>query len=343
MPLPSAVEDIRPDGVKVMTDPTEGLVSAYLKPPTEGWTEVGWEEVRNWKPEQGLLWVHLDAREGHARDYIHQDSDVDTLVQDVLLTRETRPRTVSMGDGLLAVFRGVNLNPGADPDDMVAIRVWAEPRRMISTTFRPLLATQTLREQMSSNSAPAVIGDLLLQLIGAMVDRMSAVIEELDDATDLLEDRVIESQSRQIRTELSHLRQQAIALRRHLAPQRDALSRLLTEDVEWLDKRRKSRLRETTDRMIRYVEDLDSIRERAAVIQDELMNRLSDQMNRNMYMLTIVATIMLPLGVFTGLLGINVDGMPGASDSPWAFSIVCLLLVFVVLIEIWLLRRLKWF
>lgn len=91
------------------------------------------------------------------------------------------------------------------------------------------------------------------------------------------------------------------------------------------------------------VEDLDAIRECAAVIQDELMNRLSDQKNRNMYLLTIVATIMLPLGFFTGLLGINVDGIPGSENAPWAFALVCALLVLVVGLEVWILRRLRWF
>ena len=103
---------------------------------------------------------------------------------------------------------------------------------------------------------------------------------------------------------------------------------------------KKAQLREVTDRVTRYVEDLDSIRERAAVIQDELMNRLSDQMNRNMYLLTIVASVILPLGFVTGLLGINVDGIPGSENTPWAFAAVC---VAMMAAEIWFLRRRRWF
>ncbi len=93
--------------------------------------------------------------------------------------------------------------------------------------------------------------------------------------------------------------------------------------------------------MIRYIEDLDSVRERAAVIQDELMNRISERMNRTMYVLTLVASVMLPLGFITGLLGINVAGIPG-SEYPWAFLVVCVTLLALILIEVWLFRRLKW-
>ena len=85
------------------------------------------------------------------------------------------------------------------------------------------------------------------------------------------------------------------------------------------------------------------VRERCAVIQDELMNRQSEKMNKNMYLLAIVAAVMLPLGFVTGLLGINVDGMPGASNTPWAFGAVSIALIIVGAIEVWLLRRLRWF
>lgn len=326
-----------------MSDQTEGLVFAYLMQTGGEWKQIGWDEVLAWSPEQGPLWVHLDMNDPPAGDYIRNASGVDPLVQAALLTRETRPRVVAMGDGLLTILRGVNLNPGADADDMVAIRVWADSSRMISTRFRPLMAARDVRDQLSSTRPPQGIGDLFVQLNAALVDRMSNVIEDLDDKTDTLEDRVLEAQDRQIRTELTGVRQMTIAIRRHLSPQRDALAKLQLDELSWLDKLRKARLREITDRVIRYVEDLDAIRERAAVVQDELMNRLADQMNRNMYLLAIVATIMLPLGLLTGLLGINVDGMPGASDAPWAFTIVCLILVAVIGLEVWILKRLKWF
>ncbi|PLX67735.1 MAG: hypothetical protein C0607_21190 [Azoarcus sp.] len=118
---------------------------------------------------------------------------------------------------------------------------------------------------------------------------------------------------------------------------------MLGEPVEWLHERHKAQLREISDRTMRYVEDLDAIRERAAVIQDELANRVAESMNRNMYMLAIVATIMLPLGFITGLLGVNVDGLPGAQDTPWAFAALSAFLLVLVFLQILVMRRLKWF
>jgi zinc transporter len=89
------------------------------------------------------------------------------------------------------------------------------------------------------------------------------------------------------------------------------------------------------------VEDLDSARDRAAVAQDELTGRLAEQTNKTMYVLSIVAGIFLPLGLLTGLLGINVGGMPGV-DNPWAFTVVCVILVVTAIFEVILFRRKGW-
>ena len=80
------------------------------------------------------------------------------------------------------------------------------------------------------------------------------------------------------------------------------------------------------DRLAQYIETLDSIRERAAVSQEELVNQISEESNSRMYVLSIVSAIFLPLGFATGLLGINVGGIPGA-ENHYAFAIFIGILV----------------
>ena len=152
----------------------------------------------------------------------------------------------------------------------------------------------------------------------------------------------MEVQSHSLRRQLGELRRQAIALRRYLAPQRDVISHLQMERVPWLSDMHRARLRELGDRLMRYVEDLDAARERAAVTQEELASRLSEQMNKSMYTLSLVAGIFLPLGLLTGLLGINVGGIPG-TNSDIAFTLVCVLLVALAIFAAWLFRRFRFF
>ena len=80
---------------------------------------------------------------------------------------------------------------------------------------------------------------------------------------------------------------------------------------------------------------LDSLREIAQIVKDELSNLLSDRINKNMYILSVITAIFLPLGFLTGLLGVNVGGIP-VSDNPHGFDIVSGSLMLVVIIQIFL-------
>ena len=319
----------------------DGLIFGQILDGKGGGQSTDWAGIRNWVPADGPLWIHLDRNSDFSRRWLSQEAGLDPIVVDALLAEETRPRTVNIGEGLLIILRGVNLNPGADPEDMIAVRLWIDESRVISMRARTVMAIVDINDQIEVGHGPRDTSDLLVRLTARLVDRMAPVIAELDDLTDGLEDELLTKESREIRHGLRDLRRTAIGLRRYLAPQRDAMARLTSEEVPWLDGRQKARLREVTDRVIRFVEDLDEVRERAAVIQDELMGRLSEQMNRNMYLLSVVAAIMLPLGLLTGLLGINVGGMPGA-ESNWGFPIVCVLLACIAIVEIILVRRLHW-
>ena len=94
--------------------------------------------------------------------------------------------------------------------------------------------------------------------------------------------------------------------------------------------------------MLRYVEELDAIRERAQIVKDELANMIADRLNKNTYILSVIAAIFLPLGFLTGLLGVNIGGIPGV-NSPIAFAVFCLLLTILVAVQVIIFRKLKWF
>jgi hypothetical protein len=177
------------------------------------------------------------------------------------------------------------------------------------------------------------------------------VVDGIEDAFDTFEEALIDDAiENPSATTVSAMRRRTIELRRYLAPQRDVMAQLAQRDVmaqlapmgdEWLDGDERLRLRYTADSIMRLVEDLDAARERGAVTHEELRERLSQQINRNMYLLSVVAAIFLPLSFLTGLLGINVGGIPGA-EAGWAFLAVCIGLVVLLAAEIWFLRRRQW-
>ena len=321
---------------------SDGLVAAYTLNGEGGGKSLNWDEVHSWKSDTDFLWIHLDLSHPRAQQWVNNESGVDEVVAEALLADETRPRSSVMKEGLLVMLRGVNMNAGANPEDMVAIRVWIEGRRVITTRKRRLLSINDIRQSIDDNAGPTTPGDLLVMLSSFLVTRMSSVIDDIDEEVDRLENAVVESENPHLRRELAKLRTQVIGLRRYLSPQREVMVRLSQDKVQWLMDTDRVHLREVSDRIIRYVEDLDAVRERAAVVQEELASRLSEQMNKRMYMLSMVAAVFLPLGFMTGLLGINVGGIPGA-NNPLGFEWVLGLLVVLVAFQVWIFKRQRWF
>ena len=319
----------------------DSLICAYILDGQGGGRDVWWPDVDNWKPEAGLLWLHLDHSSPKSQEWLRKFSGLEPLVVEALLAEDTRPRCSEIGDGLLIILRGVNLNPGADAEDMVAIRIWIDRRRIISTRHRHLKSIQDIREQIAARHGPRGPGDFLVQIADRLTTRMGPIIDELEETLDTLQDELPRGGDSDISARLGPVRRKAAHLRRYLAPQRDAITRLQTEQQDWLDDIHRAHLHEVADRVIRYVEDLDLVRERSSVLQDEMIHRLSMQMNKTMYLLSIVAAVVLPLALVADLLGMGVGGIPGAGTGG-AFWVVVVLLALLAVGEVWLFRRLKW-
>lgn len=320
----------------------QGLIVAYRLDGNGGGKEIDWPAIHDWQPGDGVLWVHLDRNAEEACAWVRGRNDVDPVTAEALLAEETRPRSFATADGLLVILRGVNLNPDADPEDMVGLRIFADEDTIITIRYRKLMAITDIQGRLQAGQGPKTAGDFLSMIADCLVARMEPVIDTLGETIDTLETQLDTINPKALRGDLRHLRHTAIVLKRYLAPQRDMMGRLQMEQQDWLSQRNRMELREVGDRIARYVEDLEEVRERAAVLQDELINHLSETANRTVYVLTIVAAIMLPLSLITGLLGIKVGGMPG-TDDPAAFWIVCLVLLAFGLGQTWLFRRLKWF
>lgn len=290
---------------------------------------------------QAFTWVHLNRTAPEAVAWLNT-AGLEGIVVDALTAEETQPRFTVHGDCALLNLRGVNLNPGAEPEDMISIRIWIEPKRVISTVLRRLKAIDDLRDAIENRQAPVSPDDLIASLALRLADRAEPTIATLNEQIDALEEQVADGSVTASRDKLADVRRAAIVMRRYMFPQRDALYSMEIEDFVWLKERHRNRLREATGRITRLSEDLDAIRDRAQVVHDQIMDMRSETMNRQMLVLSIVAAVFLPLGLLTGLLGINVGGIPG-SDDPQAFLVVCALLVATGAGQLWLFKRMGLF
>jgi len=309
------------------TQDAEGILYSRLLDRRGGARAVDISAVGSVTPEQGILWVHLDVKSGESWDWLRDSSGLDDTTLDALLAGETRPRYVPGERGMLIVLRGVNTNPGADPEDMVSIRLWLEQDRIISTRRRKLLSIVDIRESLEAGNGPRSSGEFLTTLVSKLADRIGDFVETIEDELGEAESKLEGSDTPpEVGSAVATLRRQIANVRRFLAPQRDALDRLYRNPPGILARDEAEELREEADRITRYLEDLDLARERAMVLREEYLAQIAQQQNARMYVLSIVAAIFLPLSFLTGLLGMNVGGLPGLED-PRGFMVSVVVMI----------------
>jgi len=318
-----------------------GLVFAYDLDRRGGGEALSWSQLRSPAKADRLRWVHLDFSHHEARDWLLRESGVDEAIVEAMLQEEIRPRSLQTPNGILAVLRGVNLNPGSDVEDMVSIRVWLEPDRIISAQRRRLMSVQQIQQDLQMGNAPVSPGDFLTRLVDNLGDRIADVIESLDTAIEDAESMMVGDRGENYRGQFGNLRRKTAHIRRYLAPQREALDRLSRMQSPILSAADLAALQEETNRLTLFVEELDLSRERAMVAQEELLSSLALEQNSKMYLLSIVAAVFLPLSFLTGLMGMNVAGLPGTQD-PWAFIILVGIMVSIGSGILLLFRWKKW-
>ena len=304
---------------------------------------ITWDEAKRWAPEgRGeVLWVHL-CRTMPGVDEWLQELGIPEPTRELLTGERTRPRAFREGDTLVATLRGINFNPGAEPEDMLSMQLWCDGERLVTLRKHPLQTPRHVLRMIDRREAgPNDCGALITELTEAMITRMNRSIVDMNEHIDELEDRDPEDDPEAMLEKIATIRRNCLALKRHMGPMHEALESISRNAPEWFEDHDRREIAESIDRLRRYLEDLDISKESAVVLMDDIRGRSIARNEQTNYMLTIVAAIFLPLGFLTGLLGINVGGMPG-TDSPDAFWVVVALCVTVIVLQLALFWRWKW-
>jgi zinc transporter len=289
----------------------------------------------------GFDWFHLKSDETDSIVWM-QEMSLDEHVIEALSALDTRPRMTMLAGGVLINLRGVNTNPGSDPEDMISLRVWFSDKTIVTARKkgRKLISIEDVRARIENGSGPKSPGEFISMLTEHLANKIGDIVDSIDDDLTQIEINMDEDNIKPVQQNLSAIRLQTVEIRRYLAPQREALSELyrtrgiLSEDVAY-------DLQYQTDRIIHHVEDLDLAKERAVVLQGELQNRLAEKQNARMFVLSIVAAIFLPLSFLTGVFGMNIAGLPGL-EHPNAFNILTGSMLVLAIALIAYMRWKKW-
>jgi zinc transporter len=302
-----------------MTDTLDTILAFDIYPDgsaravTEPWPRPEPATGESWR------WLHCDRS---APSFARWSVDhLPPPVRSALLLAETRPQGDLVADGLLVVLRGMNLNPGQDEEDMVAIRLWVGQRLVVSTRLRRIFALDTLRAEFEAGRGLPSPGTFLARLADLLTVPIEETAGALEDSTDEMEEVLFGAHSDHATKDeigLAPLARSVLKIRRHMAPQRDALNRIAATETAVTTAAERYELRAAAVRTTRVVEELDGIRDRLTSLRAHIDSIHAARIGRNGYVLSIVASVFLPLGFLTGLFGVNLGGIPG-SGSPEGF------------------------
>ncbi|MBP6734268.1 MAG: hypothetical protein KAX51_05260 [Chromatiaceae bacterium] len=287
-----------------------------------------------------LTWVHLHTGDS-ANFLLSQVEVLPPKVAEYFAQPAEQARLIAVADGLLMTLRGVDQSPAGLPAELPAIQVWIGRNRVVTSASSVPVAVREIYSDLMAGAGPKGPADFLGRLALLLVRDLGPLLDDNSGALDLLETRILTREVDHLGRELNTIRLNLLRLHRHLSPQRTLLHELLQEHgrhrlgmAETL-----STLGEASERVDDRLERLEGLREHCGALQEALADLQSQRMNNALYLLSLYTALFLPMGVMTGLLGINLAGIPG-EKSPWGFWIVCLLLVLFGVAGYWVFKKL---
>lgn len=325
--------------ITTLPDHESLLYSASITPSGIGATA---DAYLNNPSTDNILWLHLCAINPKTRQWLETETDIDQSMIEAMLAEDTRPRALIRDDEILVNIRGMNLLDPDNQESMISIRMWFKDNVVITTRRRDILAIEDVKCFIEEGNGPKSIGNFLTMVTERLYARMESHIENLDDCVSMVEEKVAIDPEADVARDIATIRRRNAEFRRHIIPQKLVLEHLIKSNVGWLAEESIESIIESHDKVTRYTEDLNDIRDRVQILNEEIWQLQAKQLNKTAFMFSVAATIFLPLSFFTGLMGINVGGMPGLDNVAgfWIVVVICVL-IFIALIIMF--RKRHWF
>lgn len=304
-----------------------------------------WKQACDWRqrdhPTQ-FLWLHLDKDAKGLAKALETHLHVSKKFVELLTTDSVEP-ALEIQQGMLGLaLRVITDSKQVQWQDMYSLRMWSDGRRFVTMGHDPIVAPRQVLADIRDRNGPVDAGAMLTTLANYLSSETAGVIAHINAKIDRLQGIVHAHGHYRRFQKLTTIRHNCLALERHIGPQHTILERIVRQGPAWIGKEDLDALRDTISWLERFVTDLGVSESSAAVLLEELMGRVTFNANRTSYLLSLVAGVFLPLTFLTGLLGINVNGIPGAK-SPIAFWVVVGVCCSIVAVQIHLFRKWKWF
>lgn len=257
-----------------------------------------------------------------------------------VLNNDVRPKQETYDEVLFTVLGAVNLNPGEDALDTINLNMFLTSQYLISTHCKPLKSTRRVLTALEKGRNWLARGTdhIYYRLFDGVVNRYLDILDEMEEHFDNIEYKVFKTNDPSVQESIFHEKRRIAFLKRSIGPTRDALRELVYGAFEQIKPETQTLLRDVLDHVMRIGDGIESYRELAAGLMDSYMSRISNRMNEVMKLMSIIATVMLPLSFLTGLFGMNFDRIPGLHFE-YGFWVLCFFMSALIGLLLWFFRR----
>jgi zinc transporter len=285
-----------------------------------------------------LEWAILDGRSAADRTWLESMGLFRDAVKSIITSAPQHNEHTHLESAIvMSLVRKDDTTGDVTPGMHVVI----EPQRLTIVCYGMERFVVEALEREVARGSPTSISRVLSLLVATLIKQMQPELTHLDDRIGLMEDAAIRDSDEQIDDQVVMAGQQILALRRFFAPLNYEISYLAFNPDELPGGAESRYLRRAAESLTRLVGGLDAAHHRVLLMLNQLGNRDTSRLEKAMHKLTLIATVFLPMGFITGLLGINVAGIPGTHD-PYAFWLVCGMLMAVAVGAIVLIRWRRW-
>ncbi|MGB3097215.1 MAG: magnesium/cobalt transporter CorA [Candidatus Deferrimicrobiaceae bacterium] len=297
-------------------------------------------------PENGVLWLDIwGLSDPGVVKSVGDRFGFHPLALEDVLNIPQRPKVDRYENHLLIVLREVRY-----PEETEQVSLFLSDRLVVTFQERAGDPFDSIRDRLRKGLGKLRSEGadyLTYALCDAVVDSYFPVLEKLGEEVESLEETVISNPIPPILREIRGVKRQLLEVRRAVWPARDAMSELLREDSDLIRPETRVFLRDCYDHTIQVMDMLETYREMAASLVDEYLSAMSNRMNETMKVLTMMASIFIPLSFIAGLYGMNFDPQASPFNMPelsWRYGYPLVLIVMAATagMLIYYFRKKKW-
>jgi len=288
------------------------------------------DEVLSYGQTDTVTWVNVDGlRDASIIAAIGEHFDIHPLVLEDILSTHQRPKFEEYEHFLYIVLKGLFLE-----GDEFSIRYEQYSILLLDKfvfTFKERAddafdAIYARLENEKSRIRDSGADYLAYVVLDTIVDEYFALHDSMDEVMESIEDELLTNPTVQTLNEIQKIKRELIFIRRSVSPLRELLTALQRTDSPLIQEKTQRFLGDVYDHALRVIEALESYRDLVASMQEIYLSSISNKMNETMKVLTIFASIFIPLTFIAGVYGMNFEYMP---ELKWAWSYPVLWVVFL--------------